>query len=96
MRRMSSASTSLRSPPICESKLGPEDEARRCPLRGAVAGGEYVDVADTSRTTGRGGAGSVGRELQPVDMSKLDLEEREAHDKFHKEEMKQPIRGGRG
>ncbi|CAK9786914.1 hypothetical protein CC85DRAFT_296853 [Cutaneotrichosporon oleaginosum] len=48
------------------------------------------------KTTGRGGAGSVAQDLAPVDLDKLTLEEREARDKFYKDEIKQPIRGGRG
>ncbi len=53
------------------------------------------DLTD-SKTTGRGGAGSVAQDLAPIDLEKLTLEEREARDKFYKDDAKQPMRGGRG
>ncbi|GMK58808.1 hypothetical protein CspeluHIS016_0602500 [Cutaneotrichosporon spelunceum] len=48
------------------------------------------------KTTGRGGAGSVVPDLAPVDLNTLSLEEREARDKFYRDEGKPPMRGGRG
>lgn len=50
---------------------------------------------DTSRNVGRGGAGNSGHTFEPVDISKLSIEERDAHAKVAAGE-RHVTRGGRG